>query len=323
MKRNSNSRLFNPEQYDGLNMDDTRFYGVYLKGHGEDAYVLVDPKRYQKQFHVPEKMAEAMKGQKWSIFRPARNHRVDYNVNFMLDELSKIRNEWENTYKPMKDLILSKIVAIDYNNSPYDDELAMSGILDPTEVSINAYMKTIWSTEIAERKRDEITSTLYSQYFHQIASQIEALFIRTLIRSRKDYTGEKFNRNDIYFFQGNKQESAIRNLEGYKDFDKLYRIWAFLKHNNLSSYVRVKEIVPDILQAAYTSGELAMYYINFDDTLIESIFDGLKLFFKNYCALVYNEDAEIADWNSSEYFREHVRESMEESANPLGLPPWI
>jgi hypothetical protein len=322
MKRESNSRMPNLENYDELSMDDTRYYGVYKKGRGEDAYVLVDPKRYQKQFpsSITPQMAQAMKNQKYSRFCPAKKRRDGYHVNFMIDELYRIRCEWKNTYKPMKDIILSKIVGINYNENPWDDELAMCGILDSDEVSINAAMKTIISAGLAQEKRLHVNCSLYSQYFQQIASQVEALFIRTLVRSRKDYTGEKFNRNDIYLFDGKEQEARIRLLPGHKEFDKLYSIWAFLKHNNLSSYEKVHDKFPEVLtNDEYKSGKLALYFINFDDALIESIFDGLKTFFKEYCALVYDEDAEMASWNSSEYFLCTVYAEINEYSDPFGL----
>ena len=320
MKRNSNSRVYNQKLYESFSMNDTRYYGVFLKGQGENRYVQVDPKRYKKVFHPSEDMLKAMGKRKGPLFRPAKKRIDDYTVNFMLQGLSNIRYCWKYTNKPMKDRILSEICGKEY--APYDDELAMSGILDYDEAVINANMKTLYSHLRAEKKKNELYYSLYAQYFHQMASQVEALFIKML--TRNGFTGDRFDRNVFYSSNGKEQKAYIKLLDGFSEYDKLYNIWAFIKHNSLSTYILLKEKFPDVLlEGNYSQGDLACFFVKFDDELFDSILVGIERFIKNYCRMVYGEDEKETSWNSDEYFISKVHNSIDESANPLGLPDYI
>ena len=55
------------------------------------------------------------------------------------------------------------------------------------------------------------------------------------------------------------------------------------------------------------------------EELIMSLLDGVEIFFKNYCKLIFNEDSEEAKWNYDSYFRSTVNSAIESIVNPLGL----
>jgi hypothetical protein len=74
---------------------------------------------------------------------------------------------------------------------------------------------------IAEIRKNELYCSLYAQYFHQMVSQIEVLTLKVL--TLNGYEGDKFNRNILYAFKGNKQES-VRALDGFREYDKMYAI---------------------------------------------------------------------------------------------------
>lgn len=108
--------------------------------------------------------------------------------------------------------------------------------------------------------------------------------------------------------------------------NKLYAIWNFLKHNSLSTYEALKNSYPEAIievNRKYTQGEFALFYINFDETLINTLLTELKEFFIEYCNLVFGENFESTQWNYNDWFIEKVNDEIEVFTNPLGLSPWI
>jgi hypothetical protein len=320
MKKNNNSRGFNPVRYESFDLSDTRYYGVFIKGHGEDRNVLIDPRRYEKICGLSEEMKSVISSRSYgSRFKPAKKNILDYNINFMRRELAKIREHWENTNKPMINHVISEISGKVF--VPIDDDLAMSGILEPDEAAIHANMKTMLSHMRAKEKRATLYYSLYAQFFHQMVSQIEALFIKTL--TRNGYEGDRFDRNVFYAFKGAKEEK-IKELDGFAEYDKMYAIWNFIKHNSLSTYACLKDKYPDaLIEGEYPQGEPACFYVEFDNCFIDTVLSGVDRFIKGYCDIVFGESENEASWNSDEHFLNSVYHTIEASENPLGIPPWI
>jgi hypothetical protein len=323
MKRNSHSQNFDLARYESFDLSDTRYYGVFLKGQGKEKYILIDPKRYENFFTLTEEMKIVINKRIGPLFSPTKRKHLDYDINFMSNGLSEIRQRWECTYKPIINHVLSEIK--DKVFTPGDDDLYQSGILEPEEAAINANMKTLISRRNAETERTFIYYTLYSGFFHQMVSQIEALFVRVLARNGRIY--EKFSRNDVYHFKGTEHEKTanlVCCLEGFSIYDQMYLIWHFIKHNNLSTYKQLKDKYPHILlEDEYTSGEPACFFVKFDDSLIDVILSGVERFAKEYCHLAFGENEQEARWNSDEYFLSKVRDVIEAGENPLGLPWYI
>jgi hypothetical protein len=269
---------------------------------------------------MPPEVKAVMDKRQGARFQPAKKHIFDYNVNCMLDGFADIRQWWDETNKPMIKRILSEICGKEFTPD-WSDELAMGGILTPEEVNEGARMNTLLSYAWAEDKRNTLHFSLYAQFFHQLASQMEALFLKTF--TRNGYEGDKFNRNVLYAFKGSNQES-VSKLEGFVQFDKMYAIWNFIKHNSLSTFTALKERFPEVLKEGdYAQGELACFWVKFDDGLVDGILDGLAVFIKEYCRLVFKEDAREARWNSDEHFLDVVHGEIEAEQNPLGLPWWV
>lgn len=175
----------------------------------------------------------------------------------------------------------------------------------------------------ADRKRQQIWLSLYAQFFHQMASKIEAVTINVL--TKNGWRGKNFSRNIFYNFKSIK-EAEVKSLKSFDAYNKLYAIWNFLKHNSLSTYEALKNSYPEAMIEAdrkYAQGALALFYINFDETLINTLLSGLKEFFIEYCNLVFGENYESAQWNYNDWFLEKVNDEIESITNPLGLPPWI
>jgi hypothetical protein len=314
-KAHSSRQEHNVNRYDDFDVVDTRYYGLFIKGREKSQYVLIDPKRFQKVLALPDEIKSIMDKRNTPLFRPAKKSILDYNVNFLLRELHALICGWNNEQKPFIKRFLSEINGIEYHFT--DDDLFQSGILDTDEAVDSARMKTWFSHSYAEFKRDYLFSSLYAQYFHQMASHIDAILLQLL--TRNGYEGDKFNRNILYAFKGKNSEN-VKSLDGFTEYDKMYSIWNFLKHNSLSTFNSLRESFPQVLKThEYKQGELACFLINFSDELIASIFSGMRLFFEEYCRLVFGEDAKEAFWNSDEYFLNIVQNEIAEVDDPMGL----
>ena len=271
MKNSKTPRKYSTEWYNTFLSDqDTRYYGVFMKGKDDARHILVDPIRYQKIFPVSdakikENMKEVMDKRHGPLFHPVKKEYLDYNINVVTDELTKIRKHWEKDLKPLITRILSEICGKQFSSG--DDELLHSGIINYEEAAERATMKTWLSKSFAELKKNELYATLYSAYFHQLASQTEGVILKIL--TRNGYEGETFSRNLFYQFKPNLSEKEIHGLKGHTEFDKLYTIWCFLKHNSLSTYKALKQKFPEVLKeeayeykkATYEQGEMAIYKI--------------------------------------------------------------
>jgi hypothetical protein len=301
-------------------MADTRYWGLFRYGPSEARRVKIAVKRYDEELHLGFMMKTVIdQRQDGGYFRPARREINDYKCNLIAKDMDEIRRDWENDTKPMIDRVLAETKGHIFSIG--EDDLAMSGILEPDEASTNAEMKTMLSATFAAEKRAKLYYSLYAQFFHQMASKIEALTVKVLTLG--GYEGDRFNRNVLYAFKGSK-EGTVKGLSCFHDYDKLYGIWNFIKHNSKSTFDYLLQNFPDVLLIKeYTQGDIACYYVDFTDALINGILRGTKAFLVAYCGLVFGEDVEEASWNSDEYFLREVNTAIEGAVNPLGLPSGI
>jgi hypothetical protein len=314
---NSNSHGFSSGMDGSYEVTDTRYYGVYLKKKKEKPYILVDLIRFQEIFGAKPELETIVDGRKCPLFKPAKKRFLDYNVNYMLQELNRIRRRWDKTNKPIINHVLSEICGKNYEPD-WSDELAMTGVLTPEEVTDQARMRTLFSHSYAEFERNYLHCILYAQFFHQLASETEALFLKTL--TRNGYEGNWFDRNVLYTFKGPNNRENVCTLDGFEQLDKMYAIWNFIKHNSDSTFTALKERFPETLKdATYTQGEIACFYVKFDDELIDSILTKLDIFIKGYCRLVFKEDEKEARWNCEEYFYARAQAEIDDIEDPCGL----
>lgn len=104
----------------------------------------------------------------------------------------------------------------------------------------------------------------------------------------------------------------------------MYVIWNFVKHNSLSTFEALRTEYAEVLKEGdYAQGELACFHVNFSNDLISTILNGVEIFLKRYCRLVFSEDELEAMWNSEEHFLKNVYREIEAVENPLGIPFWI
>jgi len=313
MKNKNSSHKYSKKWYDAFSQEDIRFYGVFLSG--QEKLLLVDPKRYKETIGLSDEIKKEMDKRTGALFRPSKKNFLDYNVNFALNELFNVKRNWNKIQKPIIKRLISEVKGTDYHH--IDDDLYQSGIVDFTEAAQNAQMLTHLSHELAAIEQDNLHITLYSQFFHQLASQVDAILLQLL--TRNGYEGDKFNRNVLYAFKGKNTEN-IRTLDGFIVYDKMYLIWNFLKHNSISTFNKLNEKFPELLtENTYIQGHFSWFLIKWSDDLLDSILDGIEIFFKEYCRLVFGENAIEASWNCEEYFLAGVYSEINEIQDPMGL----
>ena len=299
--------------------DDTRYYGVFISKTGDKKRIKIDVKRYGQKIGLSEKQLDIMKARRTHYYFPSKKQREDYNCNLIIPLIEDILNEWEKDYMPLIEKEIKAIQAKEY--TPGDDDLFTSGIINHEEACANAFIKNMRAEAKVQETRIKLYMSLYAQFFHQMVARIEAQTIKML--SNNGFSGDRFSRNNLYQFKGMTYE-RIKDLDGFKDYDKMYLIWHFIKHNSLSTYNDVNENYPEVLAklkagAKYEAGDMAYCYISFSNELITNILKGVSEFFKNYCKFVFKEDYDRAQWDYEEYFIEKVNRLIKSLSNPLDM----
>ena len=322
MKRERKSRYCNRLSYDEYHYTDTRYFGVWVYGTQENMRVKVDPKRFTrstgKQFS--EEQLAVINKRRSTYFYPAKPLYFSYNCNVFFDTIYKIRAKWLNHFQPLVKIAIERIKQ-PRRNTAGDSDLFMQGIIDCDEANIWASVSNEIARARYQRECNEVVASLYAQFLHLLASQIEAVTVKVLTKEKA--LTDRFDRN-IFYATAVGKEKTPEQLPSFKYYDKLYCIWNFIKHNSGSTYNTLKGRYPEALcDSEYKQGELAVNYLRFTDSLVLQLIDGCAEFFKEYCELVFGENYAEAQWNYGGYFVEAVDDKMDDIDNPLGLPDFI
>lgn len=306
-----------------LPSEDTRFYGVFLTRLDKEHKIKIDPKRFRKKLYIPKSAEKVLAKRTGHYFTPVKKSFYDFNCNIFFEEVTNIKKDWSNEYRPIIDRAVKDILDAEYH---FED---MCGVLEPDEAFTNSMVLHNQAKARVYEKRNRLQLSLYAQFFHQMVSRIEAITVFVL--TTNGYEGDRFDRNVLYAFKGANQ-AKIKELKGFAEYDTLYAIWHFIKHNSKSTHDTILNLCPDVLvkdssnkekTLPYKQGELAIFYIHFTNELIEKLLDGVITFFIEYCKVVFNEDYEEAQWNYDDFFLSQVKSEIEMLQNPLGLPWWI
>ena len=322
MKKERNSRYCHSKEYDTYSYTDTRYYGLWVHGQGEKLQVRLDPKRFQKvTYHTfsPEQLA-VMNKRSSHYFHPPKPLYESYHCNEFCDTIKEMREKWENHFKPLIETARERIPK-PRELTAGDCGLLMCGIMDPDEAQTWANFENLTNSMDYHSECVDIVVSLYAQFLHLFASQIEAVTVRVL--SDEKAVTDKFDRNSLYGTAVGK-EKAVEELPSFRYYDKLYCVWNFIKHNSTSTFKKLHERYPEaLLSGTYRQGDLAIQYLNISDQLILELMEGCSAFFREYCELVFSESYAEAQWNYGRYFTSIVYDEIETYTNPLGLPWYL
>lgn len=320
MKKERKTKHLNQTSYKNFSYEDTRYYGLWIRGKGETLETKIDPKRFQSaaRYTFQQHQLEIINNRTSHYFHPAKTHYHDYCCNHFVDELRDIKKDWIENFKPLIDVAVKRIEKPrqlylgDYSNL----QMGISSSIAAEAWARQANWKNAQEYRV---KVAEIVHGLYSQFIQQMASRVEAITVKTL--TNHGMIDDHFDRNILY--GGINKNTPVRALPHFSSHDKLYCIWNFLKHNSSSTYKSLKDRFSEVvIEEEFEQGQAALYYVKFSEELILDLIDGCSEFFKEYCALIFNEDYSQAQWNYHYYFYNIVRDEIECLVNPLGLEWW-
>jgi hypothetical protein len=203
-----------------------------------------------------------------------------------------------------------------------------TGIMSHEENQMNAWYASL----NRQSQYNYIMKTIIAQFIHQFMSVIESTTIKVL--SLKGYKNERFSRNEFdSFIQGFQSKNygnpeniiKLENLENYRLYDRMYKVWHFLKHNSMDLFNKVSRDYPEIIydNSEYSNGQLAMGILKIDINYVNSLFNDSINFFEELCEKIFDENIYDANWNYDMFFIREVEDEIESITNPLGLPPGI
>lgn len=204
--------------------------------------------------------------------------------------------------------------------SPGDYDNFQMGISGPGAAQAWANWMNMKLSAETSYKKFELYNSLYAQFFHSMASRIEAISV--VVYSSINPKMKKWSRDKLYDHK-NKNGISSRELPSFKCHNNLYSIWNFIKHNNISTYEKLKRDYPSVLiEEVYSAGDLAIHYLKLDEKLILDLLNGVRNYFIEWCEANCNENYTEAQWNYDSYFIKIVYDEIEMIRNPLGLEWW-
>lgn len=289
------------------------YYGLFKLGKGK---IGIDPKRFDKTIGLDEEKIKIMAKRNTTYFHPKKNKYEDYCVNNFVDSINNLQESYDKFQKPLIKRLIKEIESHELV-LPGDYIKFQMGIADVESANNWSIIQNIINDIETTEKKTELFNNLYVQFYHNMVSRIEAITVSVL--SKNNPKMKDFNRKLLYDNYNLKKVSS-RDLKSFKYHDKMYCIWNFLKHNNLSTYENLLNYYPEVLiKRKFKSGDLAVNYLILNDELINELLDGVKNFFIEWCDLNCDEKYYESSWNYSEWFIRKVKQNIDSIRNPLGL----
>ena len=266
MKKERKTKHLNQTSYENFSYEDTRYYGLWIRGKGETLETKIDPKRFQSaaRYTFQQHQLEVINNRTSHYFHPAKTHYHDYCCNHFVDELRDIKKDWIENFKPLIDVAVKRIEKPrqlypgDYSNL----QMGISSSIAAEAWARQANWKNAQEYRV---KVAEIVHGLYSQFIQQMASRVEAITVKTL--TDHGMIDDHFDRNILY--GGINKNTPVRALPHFSSHDKLYCIWNFLKHNSSSTYKSLKDRFSEVvIEEEFEQGQAALYYVKFSEELI-------------------------------------------------------
>ena len=293
-------------------VDRREYYGLFIK----NGKVKIDTKRYKKFFKLPD---EKIEHRKTVYYTPSRIYREDYSCNVFKDALQELKELW---YKEFSNAIKNINTPKDVENNVRNSYL-MDGVLDYEEASVKGLVESFKR----EKSYQFVIKSIYAQFYQQMMATVDALSLKVIAShgyNSKDFYRKSF---DVYI-QGKQKGQAVSFLDydNYAIYDRAYMVWNFIKHNSIKSYDELKEKYPEMIndpKNLYKNGDIAIYFLNLDESFILDCLDNMHKFFDEVCERGFGENIEDARWDYAQYFIDEVDIEIDGIVNPLGLSPWV
>lgn len=317
---------------DGITEHDILYYGF----HKHNGKISIDTKRLKKVFEEEGREISDYFGvadllgypRNTHYFIPQRKKRYDYSVNYLVDTLSVLLNDWKKEYQPMIKTIktpeqveadaISSRIAFTSNMDDYDDILTIANI----EKGFRA------------EKYNELIKSINVQYIQKISA--EFLRMMFFVLEKHGYHNEmdlggfaditRYVQRQFYDVYGKK--NPIYRLKHYRYFLLVSLLSNFTKHNSLKAYLdlfnnsferdpAVKKFLKSFVygdnEHRYVNGAYAASWVNINSDKVVEIIDGLIEFSYEFCDLVFEESRYDSMWNYDDYLVKCIRNYIKEN----------
>lgn len=269
------------------------FYGLF----NEKGKLSIDTKRLKKNlmFQINPKIIKEIdkKPRNTAYFFPNKKHRREYNINIFNDHLDGVAKLWQDEFKSAIELIKTPKQAGD---DAFLDNLSF-GVLDYEECEESRF----WHTLKRENRYNFVIRSMYAQFIHYTASIVEFAILSVL--TQNGYNKPKFNNTILKNHLNDKYNIKLEKIPNIQYYDRFYKLWNFLKHNSLDTYIKLKKAYPEILSdESFENGEFALAFVKLTESIIIELLTNLKIFFNSFCEIVFCENIEEAQWNYDDYF---------------------
>ena len=308
-------------EYDEKYADyEPEFYGVFLtKESGRVVSVKVDPKRMRKTGLIDNDTYNEIQkvNRNTPYFHPAKKIMNRYCFDVFRYKIEGLRRFWKQKIKPAIDKITTPKEA---GNQAFLGSIA-DGVLEYDECESVRFFTAL----NREPNYNYALRMFYAQFLLLIGASVESVMVQVI--TEQGYTEKKFNRELLGgYVSGHVAGLDYTKFDNHCYYDKTYKIWNFLKHNNTDVYNKIKETYPELLinpNANYKNGDLAIRYLKLSEELIMELLDGLQKFFDEFCNKVFGETTDYPEWNTEEYYDRITNDTIEFVTNPLGLPWYV
>ncbi|MCR4661561.1 MAG: hypothetical protein K5765_06130 [Clostridia bacterium] len=308
-------------EYENIYSDTVpEYYGVFIeKYNGKIVSVKVDPKRLRKTRLIDNELYNEIQSinRNTPYFHPAKKIGTMYCFEVFRKQINGLRKLWDKEIKPAVEKLETPDQAGD---RVYVNNVA-SGIMDVEESEISRTMTKIVRTPVYQYA----IQMFYAQFILLMGAEVEAVMVKVI--TAKGYTGEKFNREYLKgYVSGHVEGLDYTKFDNHCYYDKIYKIWNFLKHNNIDVFEKVRESYPEVLinpEAPYINGDIAIRYLKLTEELIMELLEGVAKFFDEFCKKVFGEVTDYPEWNTEVFYVRLVKDEIRDITNPLGLPWYV
>jgi len=299
--------------YSKLSPSDFEYYGFHLK----DGRYHIDTKRLIK-LHCDGSFPEALftAPRNTHYFIPKYKNRSNYAVNVLTDQINRLTSDWNTEYKAaISNLVTPEQVREDVRVN----ELAHTSSADDFE---DAEFNSILAGAKRQKKYGEVIKSIHLQYLQKIFTELFRTIL--LVIKERGYANDlDFTYKSFFFYvqdQFNtqtKKANPLYKLPHYRYFDILNKIDNFLKHNTVMAYnalannpfekdEKLKKFQSKFVYSSreagfqYENGMYAGNWLKIGPEFVDEMLSNLYEFVKEFCEMMYGEDADEARWNSDE-----------------------
>ena len=309
--------------YSKSNPNDYEYYGFHLK----DGRYHIDTKRLIK-LKISGSFPEGLftKPRNTHYFVPRYKKYGDYAINVLREQLNRLTSDWNTEYKAVINKITTPKEVMDNFRA---NEIAYTTDVDDLD---DIAFESLRAGVKREKKYNEVIKSIHLQYLQKIFTEFFRAIL--LVISDRGYKNDQdFKMKDFVFYVQNmfnseaKRANPLYKLPHFCYFDVLNKIDNFLKHNTVTAYnslannpyekdEKLKKFQAKFVYSkkevgfAYENGMYSGNWLKIGPTFVDEILLNLQEFAKEFCWLLYEEDAKEACWNSDESLINILRDNF-------------